>query len=364
MSLRILCFIDRLEAGGAQRQLVELAKEFKNKGHQVKFLTYHKSDFYFEDLKKNQITEYCIVESNYLKRIIKIRRFIRKNEFHVVLSFLEASNFMNIVSGFPFKSWKVIVGERSAKPQILRSFKLKFYRWMFFFADTIVANSKSNLELVYKVNPLLPKSKCEVIYNLVNIPDSVLLKEKSTINKTDQFNIIIGARHVKLKNLNGLIEAINLLPKPLQLKLMVSWYGDKSEDGSYERGVAKIKKYGLCKNFNFLPSTNDLYSRILEADAVCLLSFYEGFPNFVCEGMRLGKPIICTSVSDLPDLLTEDINGFFCLPNDVLSISNALKKVMSKNKFELAKIGEVNLLEAKRMFNKEIITQQYLDLFK
>src|SRR5699024_5979334 len=270
MSLRILCFIDRLEAGGAQRQLVELAKEFKNKGHQVKFLTYHKSDFYFEDLKKNQITEYCIVESNYLKRIIKIRRFIRKNEFHVVLSFLEASNFMNIVSGFPFKSWKVIVGERSAKPQILRSFKLKFYRWMFFFADTIVANSKSNLELVYKVNPLLPKSKCEVIYNLVNIPDSVLLKEKSTINKTDQFNIIIGARHVKLKNLNGLIEAINLLPKPLQLKLMVNWYGDKSEDGSYERGVAKIKKYGLCKNFNFLPSTNDLYSRILEADAVCL----------------------------------------------------------------------------------------------
>lgn len=39
--MKILCVIDCLGSGGAQRQLVNLATAFKEKGHEVSFLVYH-----------------------------------------------------------------------------------------------------------------------------------------------------------------------------------------------------------------------------------------------------------------------------------------------------------------------------------
>ena len=44
--MRITCVIDNLGSGGAQRQLVTLGIAFKRRGHDVRFLTYHKDDFF------------------------------------------------------------------------------------------------------------------------------------------------------------------------------------------------------------------------------------------------------------------------------------------------------------------------------
>ena len=44
--MKIVLFIDSLCAGGAQRQLVGLAKLLKEKGVDTEVLTYHKDEFY------------------------------------------------------------------------------------------------------------------------------------------------------------------------------------------------------------------------------------------------------------------------------------------------------------------------------
>ena len=43
--MKILCLIDDLGSGGAQRQLVNLSKGFVSRGHEVSFLVYHPADF-------------------------------------------------------------------------------------------------------------------------------------------------------------------------------------------------------------------------------------------------------------------------------------------------------------------------------
>lgn len=52
---RILCFIDSLGAGGAQRQLVNLAIGLKKRGYIVHFLVYHVDNFYLPILQENCI---------------------------------------------------------------------------------------------------------------------------------------------------------------------------------------------------------------------------------------------------------------------------------------------------------------------
>ena len=208
--MKILCVIDSLGSGGAQRQLVNLAIGFKGKGYEVSFLVYHSINFFKETLDENHIAVHEIIDPNYVKRLLKMRRFIRKGEYDSVLSFLEAANFICEISGLPWRKWKLVVGERSANPTILKSFKLKAYRWFHPLADYVVANSHANLSLIQKINPLLPKKKCQVIYNIVDFekwkPD-----ENYIPLKEGKLRIIIAASHRYLKNLNGLVEAVNLL---------------------------------------------------------------------------------------------------------------------------------------------------------
>ncbi|PKP40931.1 MAG: hypothetical protein CVT96_07360, partial [Bacteroidetes bacterium HGW-Bacteroidetes-13] len=92
--MKILCVIDSLGSGGAQRQLVNLAIGFKEKEHEVSFLVYHNLNFFQKQLDEAQIKIHYIVEPNYLKRLLKFRKFLRRGNQDAVLSFLEASNFM------------------------------------------------------------------------------------------------------------------------------------------------------------------------------------------------------------------------------------------------------------------------------
>ena len=55
MMKKILCVIDSLGAGGAQRQMVGLATMLKEKGYSVKVLIYHNSLFYADVLKVSNV---------------------------------------------------------------------------------------------------------------------------------------------------------------------------------------------------------------------------------------------------------------------------------------------------------------------
>ena len=80
----------------------------------------------------------CIEEPNYIKRLFKMRHFIRKGNYNAVLSFLEGANFICEFAGLPFRKWSLVVGERSANPDIMRSLRLKFYRWFHVFRNNFV----------------------------------------------------------------------------------------------------------------------------------------------------------------------------------------------------------------------------------
>ena len=69
--MKITCFIDNLNAGGAQRQICNLAYLLKQKNHEVTILTYQPSKFFLNDLKKKRLNilifRIKIILSNYGK---------------------------------------------------------------------------------------------------------------------------------------------------------------------------------------------------------------------------------------------------------------------------------------------------------
>lgn len=360
--MKILCVIDSLGSGGAQKQLVELAKGFHECGHDVSFLTYHKFDFFKEELIQRNIKVYCIQEPNYLKRLWKMRSFIRKGKYGIVLSFLEVPNFICELAGLPFRKWKLIVGERSANPNITKSFKPKFYRWFHLFSDFVVSNSYKNRDIIKGINNLLPAKKIKVIYNLVDSGNGDT-DHIQHINKPEgkRLVLLVAAGQREVKNLNGLIEAINILTETEKNKFSVHWYGDES-DSSFSRAIVKIQNYNLEDNFIFYKATRDIKSKMVAADVIGLFSLYEGFPNTICEAMSLAKPIICSSVSDIP-LIIKDKNYLFD-PVKTSEIASVLSYILTLTHEELQLIGEANKKIAESLFDKKQIVSQYLNLMQ
>lgn len=364
---KILCMIDTLGAGGAQRQLVELALGYQSRGYDVAFLVYYLafSDYYIPVLKEAGIPVYDVNEPNYLLRIFKMRRQMLRFSPDVVLAFLEVPAFIaEMASLFPHK-WRLIVGERSAAPKKLTDRRLRFFLHCHRFADAVVANSEANLRILRQVAPEVSNSKQHVIYNGFDI-SRFSLDSSFRFCSQPRRNLLIASSHRWLKNLDGLIEAVRLLPEDLRNRLEVNWYGHNKFNGtdtSFDDGQKKIFDYGLSEIFSFHPDTLDIYQHMRKADAVGLFSRFEGFPNAICEGMLLGKPILATRVSDIPILLREDENAFLCDAGSPETIAAALTAFLTAPTETLQAMGWRNAEDARHLFDKETILNQYAELF-
>lgn len=360
--MKILCVIDSLGSGGAQRQLVGLALGFKARGHYVSFLVYHEISFFKNQLDDAQIPLNYIIEPNYLKRLLKIRSFIRKGSYDAVLSFLQASGFISEIAGLPYRKWKLVVGERSANPNMFRSPKLILYRWFHLLADYVVANSQLNINMVRKINPLLRQSKCRVIYNMVDLDYWKPYTGKYMFHKEGRVNLVVIASHSYIKNLNGLVEAVNMLSLVQKNVLKIQWYGAVSLDDSKMMALERIRNYGLEEVFEFYEPVQDVRSVIYQADAVGLFSFYEGLPNVICEAMACCKPVVLSDVSDILLLMNDDENGFFCYPHNPESIKEALIGLMDASTEKLQIMGKKNRKLAEQLFNSGKIIDSYMDI--
>lgn len=364
--MRVLCVTDSLSSGGAQRQLVNLAVGFAESGLDVTFLVYHDLPFYKSELDKNEIRIVCLKENIFLLRIARIRKFIRTNHFSAVISFLDSPNFICTLSALPYKKWKLILGERSSKPLKYTPIKVLIFRFLYAISDHVITNSYANLELIKKTNPILPSHKCKVIYNIVD--QSIWIPSKEYVPKINgKLKLVVVASHRFLKNLNGLVDALMLLDKHTLDTFLIEWYGDSITepyyDNSYLIAKTKIVNYNLDAVITFFPAQREILPIIQLADAIGLFSFYEGLPNIICEAMSCAKPVICTNISDMPDLFTHD-SSLLCDPESAVSIARGLNNLALLSNAQLVQIGKKNRSVAMEKFDKRKNIESFLKLLK
>jgi glycosyltransferase involved in cell wall biosynthesis len=365
--LNYLFVIDDLGSGGAQRQMTNLAIALAELGNSVSFVIYHERDYYVEKLRQNNININYLVKKNPFTRILAFRKHIRNGQYDIVVSFLGVPNFLCELAGLPFRKWKLIVSERSANPIILKSTKSIVLRFFHLFTDRIICNSSSSRRILEKVNPFIPKQKIKVIYNMLD-----LQKWKPADNyefrKNGYLTILVPASHRHLKNFTGLLSAILLLNEAERNEIRINWYGNNLTVPFYDDSITKcrtiISENKLEEIVQLYPATPLIMEKMLEADIIGLFSLFEGFPNCICEGMALGKPIIASSVSDIPIVIEDGINGKLCNPKDSQSIANAIRSFLKFDKEELMEMGRLNRIKAIKLFDKNKIILQFLELIK
>ncbi len=359
--MKILWVIESLGSGGAQRQLVNLAKMQKNNNNDVSVICYHYSDFFAETLEKENIDVIWKIENNYLKRMFVFRRFIRKGNYDVVISFSDTANFLCCFAAIGGKKWKLITNELSAKQSSFTSKKGNIFAWFYRYSNVHVCNSENAKSMWLKHYPQY-KSKLDVIYNPIVLPK---ITSTYTPHKNEKLHIVIAASYRFLKNPIGLIEALILLDENYRSQLSIDWYGAvNTTEGKirpYDRAMKLIQTNNLQEVISLNDEIIDIANKMNEADIIALFSKVEGLPNAICEGMAIGKPIIMSKVSDF-NILVDASNGFLCDWDSPDSIKGALISGISLSKKQLHQMGASSKDKAEKLFSAEIISYQWSKL--
>jgi glycosyltransferase involved in cell wall biosynthesis len=164
--------------------------------------------------------------------------------------------------------------------------------------------------------------------------DISLFKPNPTITKENGLVLFIchyKSMH-KMKGLNYLLEAINVLPKTV-LRII----GEKS-DFTDERVISVGIKRG-----------NDLVEEMQKASVVVLpsLAHMESFGMVLIEAMACQTPVVGTNIGGIPEVISEGIDGFIVPAADSKALALAIAKIVADTELasSMGRAGEAKVRE-------------------
>lgn len=321
---KILCFIDSLGAGGAQRQIVGLANLLSENGFNVQMLVYHDVNF-FQGSLSDKIKLYILPESNNLKRIFNAYLYIKHEKPDWLISFLESPSIISCIVKFLYPKFKLIVSERNTTQHIGIRERLRFN--LFRVANYVVPNAYSQEKFI-KDNFQFLQKKTTTIANFVDLNHfSYIKRQRHSIPQ-----IVIAATIWRPKNVLNFIKAVKILTDQ-NIRLSIKWFGhtENVADGSceyYQKCCKLIEELGVGDCIQLLEKTRKIKEEYHRADYFCLPSFYEGTPNVICEAIATGLPVICSNVCDNSLYVQEGINGFLFNPEDIYDIADKIQQAV------------------------------------
>lgn len=357
--MKVLCLIDGLGSGGAQRQLVGLASLLKERGYDVLVVYYHDDHFFVPFLENNGVA-YHYVEgaSHIIKKFFKVYKVVEDFAPDTMISYLGGANMLACLIRLAGLKFNLIVSERSLTQEVDLRVRLKFF--LYRFSHYVVPNSYAECDFIADHIPALQK-KLVTITNFVDterfLPCCDSLEEKKPLRM-----LCVGSIR-KVKNTLGVLSATKQVIDA-GYDIRVDWFGNSLEDEYYQDCVQKIEKFHLQDVFYFHPSTTDIQCEYRKADLFCMPSLYEGFPNVLCEAMTCGLPVIASSVSDNAYILGENNKNFLFDPCSIEEIATCIVRFKNLPLEERNLMGRRNRESALKKFSKESFVSRYIQLIQ
>lgn len=354
--MKILCIIEALGSGGAERQLVGLASLLKKDGHDVAVMTYYPKDFYKYILVEAGVEHIYLPEAqSKSKRLPELRKNIKKYDPDVVVCYSPSAAEVACMLKMLGMKFKLIVSERNSIRNNSWREKIKFF--LYRRADFVVPNSHEQESFIVTHYPRL-KSKTKVITNFVDT-DFFFPVEKQDSHHI--CHIVCVGRDNPQKNQLRFIDALKILADK-NIPFKVDWYG--SFESEYGRQcVKKIHELHLEKWIELKGETKNVRDAYQTHDVFCLPSIYEGFPNVLCEAMSCGLPVVCSDVCDNPLIVEDGVNGYLFNPKDPKDMAKKLEKMILLNEPEKKRISEQNREKSLLLFSKDTFLAKYEKLF-
>jgi len=306
VNITILCH--SLRVGGAERQIIVLAKGLQQVGHEIVVVVFYAGGALERDLKESGIRIVDLKKAGRWDNIFFFGRLVNEVRLlkpDIVYGFLFTPNILTVLLKPFIRRIKMVWGVRSSKVDFDR------YDWLYRltyrvecflsrFADVIICNSVAGME--YAAEHGFPKKLMTVIPNGIDLnvyrPDLEArqrVRDEWGIGKNE---ILIGlvARLDPMKDHPTFLYAAAMLAQE-RVNVRFVCVGDGSDPYKSEL-VSLASQLNLDDRLKWIGPRFDMPVVCNAFDIACSSSRGEGFSNTIIEAMACGVPCVVTDVGD------------------------------------------------------------------
>jgi len=356
---KILLVVGSINQGGAEFQLLSLARLLQSKGLNIEVLALTDYDYFSPYIKEHGIRYSCVSnEGGTLKRLTRAVKQIIKKKPDLVISYIkrvsQVSIAARVLSGFRFK---LIISERTS---LVKPRHDLFYFNLALLANKVTVNSTSKYAYIKNRFPLL-KDRTEFVPNIIDIKK--FLTVQLSKHEFEHVRISYVGRISPEKNLLNLVKAIRIIVDKGYV-VTLSLVGEANNKKYLQEVFNLINKLKLESIVKYEGPTHDVTEVYKKTDLLCLVSIFEGFSNELSEAIASGIPVIASDIEENRFLVEDRINGFLIDSNDPVCLAAGIEKFLQLTPIEIEIISKNNRQKAIAIFDEENIYQRYLEIFK
>lgn len=336
--MRICFLIRELTHGGAERQLVALAKGLQARGHDVTVVVYY---FYSGEPLENELLEAGVRIRSLQKRgrwdllafLFQLGRVMREERPDILHSYL--TDLVTVILKPWFPSTKIVWGIRSSNMDLslcdwLTRVSCKLTFRLSRFADAVIANSRAGRD--YHIAQGYSREKVVVIPNGIDTqrfrPDPEArrhVRSEWGIQDKEQVIGIVGWLR-PMKDHPTFFQAASLLAqKRNHLRFVCVGAGASEYRESLHRLTQSLK---LTDHVIWPGGRSDMPAVFNALDLLVSSSITEGFSNVIAEAMACGVPCVATDVGDSAWLMGN--TGEVVPPHEPVALANAMGKLLAR----------------------------------
>jgi len=368
-TIKLLTVIETLGQGGAERVLVNTLPALQKLGIECEVATLFDPDDLAKELDSEGIKVHRLHLSykwNIIEGVFKLNQLLKNNRYDIVHAHLFFAIFYTGLLKVFFPLIKTVSTFHnltfSLYPPNTLWKKIRIKIESLIVKKFIDRNTACSEAVAKHYKHFLSLSRVDVIYNGFSLETLNLFPNEILPNLSDYFslqkpNLILvtpGRAHIQ-KGHHYLLEAIQLLNKD-KLKIGFLFIGDGPE---YENISVEIRSKKLEKWVTQLHAVEQraLFKIVLASDIVILPSISEGFPMVIGEAMSLGKPIIATKVSGIPELIDDRKEGLLVPAKNPVQLAKSIE-LMIQDSVLRNRMAE-NAKKKVADFDLQIITKQW-----
>jgi len=257
-------------------------------------------------------------------KLLFTERDIKVNHINVPMSTLAIYiNFILIVISKMFRK-KIIVHFRGGSLSLnedVNIFQKQIIGKIICMSNRIIVlgeEEKKFLNKFYKVE----NNKIVALPNAVEIP-KLDIKEKHSLIKDDQLNIIYIGRLDKDKGLEEIVKSLRNIDNKINFQFQIAGAGP-----DLEWFISRCNEE-IENKFTYVGVLDHLQKKSFykKSNIFLLPSYFEGLPNSLLEAMSYGVVPIVTPVGSIPEVVCDGENGFLVPVSDYKSISDIITKL-------------------------------------
>ncbi|KPU26695.1 glycosyl transferase family 1 [Caloranaerobacter sp. TR13] len=366
--MKVLHLISGGDTGGAKTHVLSLVKEL-NKKIDVKLICFLEDEFYYEGKSLGIDIEVFKQKKRYDLSVIKrLRDIIINYDYDIIHCHGARANFVGM-----------ILKKMVRKPFITTihsdyrlDFKDNLYKQIVYttinslalrFFDYYIAISTNFKKML--VDRGFNTNKIFTVYNGIDFNNDIKITPKELFLKS----FGIDPKDKKIVGIMGRLETVKDQETFVKAAIRVLETRDDvifliAGSGPEEKRLSQlVNEHGLQESIYFLGFVKEPYSFFNAIDINVLTSKSESFPYVVLEGARMRKPILCTNVGGLGDLVIDDVNGYLFQVGDISSLSNYINFLLD-NRSRIEELGENLYKNVVERFSLEKMTNDHIKIYQ